>query len=70
MTQAEFLLQMAEHLETTGIPFLVAGSHSSSFHSHPRTTNDVDLVIAPTAVLGVAEKLEVVLRNAAEQQPL
>jgi hypothetical protein len=49
MTQEEFLLQIAEYLETAGIPFMVAGSHSSSFHSHPRTTNDVDLVIDPTA---------------------
>jgi hypothetical protein len=49
MTQEAFLLQIAEYLESAGIPFMVAGSHSSSFHSHPRTTNDVDLVIDPTA---------------------
>jgi hypothetical protein len=49
MTQEEFLLQIAEFLESAGIPFMVAGSHSSSVHSQPRTTNDVDLVIEPTA---------------------
>jgi hypothetical protein len=48
MTQEEFLLQIAEFLESVGIPFMVAGSHSSSVHSQPRTTNDVDLVIEPT----------------------
>jgi hypothetical protein len=48
MTQEEFLVQIAEHLEAAGIPFMVTGSHGSSFHSHPRTTNDVDLVIEPS----------------------
>jgi hypothetical protein len=49
MTQEGLLLQMAQFLESAGIPFMVVGSHSSSAHSHPRTTNDVDLVIDPTA---------------------
>lgn len=48
MTQEEFLLQIAGYLETAGIPFMIAGSHSSSFHSLPRATNDVDIVIDPT----------------------
>jgi len=47
MTQEEFLFQVAEHLQTAGIPFMVAGSHGSIAYSHPRTTNDVDLVIDP-----------------------
>jgi hypothetical protein len=49
MTQEEFLLQMAEMMEAAGIPFMVVGSHSSTMHSQPRTTNDVDLVVDPTA---------------------
>jgi hypothetical protein len=49
MTQEEFFFEIAGHLETAGIPFMVAGSYSSSFHGQPRTTNDVDLVIDPTA---------------------
>jgi len=49
VTQEEFLLLVAEQLETAGIPFMVAGSHASSHHGHPRTTHDVDVVIDPTA---------------------
>jgi hypothetical protein len=49
MNQEEFLFQVAEHLQTAGIPFMVAGSHSSIAYSHPRTTNDADLVIDPSA---------------------
>ena len=49
MTQEEFLVRIAQYLETAGIPFMVTGSHSSSHYGQPRTTNDVDLVIDPTA---------------------
>jgi hypothetical protein len=49
MTQEEFLGRMVEILEQAGVPFMVAGSHGSSFHGQPRTTNDVDLVIDPSA---------------------
>lgn len=48
MSQDEFLAQVAGCLETAGIPFMVAGSHGSSYHGQPRATNDVDLVIDPT----------------------
>lgn len=48
MTQHDFLAQIARHLQTAGIPFMVAGSVSSSFHGQPRATNDVDIVIDPT----------------------
>lgn len=48
MTQEEFLVWMAQALEAAGVPFMVTGSHSSSHHGQPRTTNDVDLVIDPT----------------------
>jgi hypothetical protein len=48
MTQEEFLLRIAELLETAGIAFMVAGSHASSHHGHPRTTHDVDVVIEAT----------------------
>jgi hypothetical protein len=46
MTQDEFLV--ADQLEAAGVPFVVAGSQSSTFHGQPRTTNGVDLVIDPT----------------------
>lgn len=48
MTQGEFLTHLAACLEAAGIPFMVAGSHSSSYHGQARATNDVDLVIDPT----------------------
>ena len=32
MSQEEFLAQIAQFLEAAGIPFMVAGSQSSSFH--------------------------------------
>jgi hypothetical protein len=49
MTQEEFLVWIAGCLETAAIPFMVTGSLSSSHYGQPRTTNDVDLVIDPTA---------------------
>jgi len=49
MSQEEFLAQVAQCLELAGIPFMVAGSHGSSYHGQPRATNDVDLIIDPTA---------------------
>jgi hypothetical protein len=48
MTQEAFLAEVARCLETAGIPFMVAGSHGSSYYGQPRTTNDLDLVIDPT----------------------
>jgi hypothetical protein len=35
-------------LQTAGIPFMLAGSQSSSYYGEPRATRDVDLVIDPT----------------------
>jgi len=35
-------------LETAGIPYFVTGSFASSAHGVPRSTNDIDIVIAPT----------------------
>jgi hypothetical protein len=49
MTQLEFLAEICGKLERAGIPFMVAGSYASSYHGRPRATNDVDLVIDPTA---------------------
>lgn len=49
MTQEGFLTQLAQLLEMAGVPFMVAGSHASSYYGQPRSTNDVDLVIDPTA---------------------
>jgi hypothetical protein len=42
-------------LETAGVPYMLTGSFASSFHGAPRTTQDVDIVIAPT--LGSLQRL-------------
>jgi len=46
--QREFLGRVTDLLGKAGIPYMLAGSLSSSFHGRPRATNDVDMVIAPT----------------------
>jgi hypothetical protein len=45
--QREFLGRLVDLLSKAGIPYMLAGSLSSSFHGRPRATNDVDMVIAP-----------------------
>ncbi|MEA2240432.1 MAG: hypothetical protein QOC81_5156 [Thermoanaerobaculia bacterium] len=35
-------------LEVAGIPYFVTGSFASSAHGIPRSTNDIDIVIAPS----------------------
>ncbi len=49
MTQPELLQRLVESLEAAGIPYMAAGSLGSSFHGQPRATNDVDMVIDPSA---------------------
>jgi hypothetical protein len=39
-------LQVADALETCGLLYLVGGSVASSFGGEPRTTLDVDIVVA------------------------
>lgn len=36
MNQDEFLVDMARRLEEASVPFMIVGSHGSSFHSQPR----------------------------------
>jgi len=36
-------------LEASGIPYMLTGSFASAHHGTPRSTQDIDLVIAPTA---------------------
>lgn len=49
MMQEDFLKRIAQLLETAGIPYMVAGSVGSGYYGQPRSTNDVDIVIDPTA---------------------
>lgn len=48
-TQQEFLLSITGKLSVAGILYMITGSYGSMFHGEPRATNDVDIVIAPTA---------------------
>jgi hypothetical protein len=46
-TQKEFLERLTGLLDKVGIPYMVAGSMSSSLHGRPRATQDADVVIDP-----------------------
>jgi hypothetical protein len=48
MSQADFFDRLLTLLEQAGIPFMVAGSLGSTAHGEPRTTNDIDVILAPT----------------------
>jgi hypothetical protein len=45
----EVLEKLRAALEQAGIVYFVTGSFASSAHGIPRSTNDIDIVIAPTA---------------------
>lgn len=49
MTAADLLATVVAQLDGAGIPHMVAGSMASSYHGEPRSTQDIDLVIAPDA---------------------
>jgi hypothetical protein len=42
------LAAIVRELDRAAIPHMLAGSFASPYHGDPRTTNDIDLVIAPT----------------------
>ncbi len=49
MSGAEtFLARVVTALETSGIPYMLAGSFASSHHGAPRATQDIDIVVDPT----------------------
>jgi len=48
VSAAEALSRIVAALDATGIPRMLAGSHASSLHGTPRTTQDFDLVIDPS----------------------
>jgi hypothetical protein len=49
MSQIAFFEVIVDLLEQAEVPFMVTGSFGSSHHGMPRTTNDLDIVIDPTA---------------------
>ena len=46
MSQQELLKKVVETLEESGIDYMVTGSVASSLHGEPRSTHDIDLVVA------------------------
>lgn len=46
MSAQEFLVRIRAALDATAVPYMVTGSFASSIHGTPRTTQDVDIVIA------------------------
>lgn len=50
-------------LESAGIPYFVTGSFASSAHGIPRSTNDIDIVIAPSR-----EQLRILLAQFPESE--
>jgi len=49
LSTEDIFRRVVEALERAGIPYMLTGSFASSFHGTPRATQDIDLVIAPTA---------------------
>lgn len=48
MSATEIFTKLREALAAAGVPYFVTGSFVSSAHGVPRSTNDIDIVIAPT----------------------
>lgn len=48
-TQLAFLDRLIALLDKLDIPYMVAGSLGSSFYGRPRATQDVDIIVAPSA---------------------
>ncbi|MEA2326641.1 MAG: hypothetical protein QOE68_1600, partial [Thermoanaerobaculia bacterium] len=44
----DLLRRICTALEMNHVPYMVTGSLASSVHGEPRSTNDLDVVIAPT----------------------
>jgi hypothetical protein len=48
VTDREILQRVTGALERAGIAYMITGSFASSFHGTPRSSQDIDIVIAPT----------------------
>ena len=48
MTEIQTLQDITHALDQAGIPYMITGSFASTHYSTPRTTQDIDMVIAPT----------------------
>ena len=43
--QSDFLKRLVDKLSESEIPFMLVGSVASSYHGHPRSTLDIDIVV-------------------------
>jgi hypothetical protein len=58
MSATEVLRRITSALGAAGIPYMLTGSFASAHHGAPRSTQDIDIVIAPTP-----EQLQVFIKN-------
>jgi len=49
MTAADVLRRIVAALDHAGIPHMLTGSFAGAYHGEARATQDIDIVIAPTA---------------------
>src|SRR5215212_8750594 len=63
MSVDEFFDRLIAALERANVPYMVTGSYASSAHGEPRASNDIDIVIAPSA-----EELRMLLRELPGEQ--
>jgi hypothetical protein len=46
--QEDVFGRIVRALDDAGIPYMLTGSFAASYHGHPRATQDIDIVVAPT----------------------
>ncbi len=46
MSVTSFLRRLIDHLNSIGVPYMIVGSLAGTYHGRPRTTEDIDLVVA------------------------
>lgn len=49
MSIDDFLDRLVTALESAGVPYMLTGSYASAVYGTPRSTNDIDVVIAPSS---------------------
>ncbi len=49
MTTQDVFRRVIGALDNASIPYMLTGSFASSYHGSPRSTQDIDIVISPTA---------------------
>jgi hypothetical protein len=72
VTLEELLSRLAPTLERAQVPYMLTGSAASSAHGRPRSTRDLDIVIAPTRaqLLALVQQFSAPRYYADEQQAL